>query len=94
MVKSTQGKPIKGKERKTSQAKAFINPSPAKSTKLSEHTQAKRKLTKQAQTKLITIQNKITTFATHKGISPQTTLKIMAYINHDVTNASDQKKKQ
>ena len=59
MVKSTQEKTVKGKERKTSQAKAFINPSPAKSTKLSEHTQAKRKLTKQAQTKLITFKIKL-----------------------------------
>ena len=84
MVKSTQEKPIKGKERKTSQAKAFINPSPAKSFH--------RVLTKQAGTKLKTIQNKITTFATHKGISPAITTQIISRIKKDVENASDQKK--
>ena len=86
MVKSTT------ESRKTSKGKEKVNPSHVKSTKLVQQTLARRKLTQQAQTKLTTIKNKITTFATHKGISPETVLKIIAKITQDVTDASDQKR--
>ena len=58
-----------------------------------QKTLVSRKLTKQAQTKLKNIQNKIYTFATHKGILQEITLPIITKITQDVTNSSDQTKK-
>ena len=74
----------KPESRKKSEEQKIVKKSPEN---------VKKTLTKQAQIKLKTIQNKIHKFATYKGISPETALHTLSKIEHAVENASDQKRK-